>query len=172
MLVPWLFGVALWALHPVGFLLAIAGLAAFLWFAAALGTLISLRSKTSGRALVRTLGVLLVLNLGTLLVGKLLLGSSEAGLLFGNTLWLLADLPISTGWMHWFLAHPNWNWLFFPVLVSVYVAIYAALAWILGRAATRGFDAAADRPRRALRSESERGAIRVEPYLGRVSSGV
>ena len=80
-LAPWLFGLALGALHPIGLLLAITGLAVFLYFASALGTLFSLRSKTSGRALVRTLGVLLMLNLGTVVVGVLLVGSREFGVL-------------------------------------------------------------------------------------------
>jgi len=147
-LAPWLFGVALWALHPIGLLLAFVGLTAFLWFAAALGTLFSLRSRTSGQALVRTLGALLVLNLGTLLAGKLLTGSNEVGALFGNTTVLLFYLPLSTRDMFWILTYRHGPSLLFLGILSAYVSAYGVLAWIVSRAATRGFDAAADRPRR------------------------
>ena len=93
-LAPWLFGLALGALHPIGLLLAITGLAVFLCFASLLGTLFSLRSKSSARALVRTLVVLLMLNLGTVLVG-ILLGSRELAIFFGSTPMLLYALPLS-----------------------------------------------------------------------------
>ena len=146
-LIPWLIGLALGALYPVGLLLAVAGLAAFLWFASALGILFSLRSRNSRQALARTLGVLLVLNLGTLLPGVLLLGSSEAGILFGNTAVLLLFLPISTYHMRFFVVYSAWTELLFRGLLLGSVAAYAALAWDLSRAATRGFDAAVDRPR-------------------------
>ena len=46
-LAPWLYGLALGALHPIGLVMAISGLAVFLFFASALGTVFSLRSKTS-----------------------------------------------------------------------------------------------------------------------------
>ena len=80
-------------MHPIGLLLAITGLAVFLFFASALGTCFSLRSKTSGQALVRTLGVLLMLNLGTVLTGILLMSSKELGGFFGSTPILLYYLP-------------------------------------------------------------------------------
>jgi ABC-type transport system involved in multi-copper enzyme maturation permease subunit len=147
-LIPWLVGLAVGALHPVGLLLAVAGLAAFLWFASALGILFSLRSSSSRQALVRTLGVLLVLNFGTLLAGKLWLGSFWTGILFGNTAVLLHFLPISPYHMNAVVLHSTWRQLLVPGLLLGIVAAYAVLAWILSRAATRGFDAAADRPRR------------------------
>ncbi len=107
MLAPWLFGLALGALHPIGLLMAITGLAVFLYFASALGTLFSLRSKTSGQALARTLGVLLMVNLGTVVVGVLVVGSKEFGILFGNTALLLYYLPISTHFMQVIVAQPG-----------------------------------------------------------------
>ena len=152
-LIPWLVGLAVGALHPVGLLLAVTGLAAFLWFASALGILFSLRSRSSRQALVRTLGVLLVLNLGTLLAGKLWLGSMWTGVLFGNTAVLLHFLPISTYHMNAVVLHSTLRQsLLLGLLLGIVVA-YAALAWILSRAATRGFDAAADRPRRMPSSD-------------------
>jgi ABC-type transport system involved in multi-copper enzyme maturation permease subunit len=143
-LAPWLFGMALWALHPVGLLLAMTGLAAFLSFASALGTWFSLRSKTSGRALARTLGVLLVLNLGTLLAGGLLMGSTEYAALLGNTPLLLSALPLSTLHITSFVINADKGALLLGLL-SAYVTAYAAVAWILFRSARRGLDAAVGR---------------------------
>ncbi len=145
-LAPWLFGLALGAMHPIGLLLATTGLAAFLCFASALGTLFSLRSKTSGQALVRTLGVLLMLNLGTVLVGVLLLGSRELAIFLGSTPILLYALPFSNHVMEIIVNHPYKGALFLGFL-SAYVSAYAALAWLLCRSATRRFDQVADRPR-------------------------
>ena len=133
------------ALHPIGLLLAVTGLAVFLYFASALGTLCSIRSKTSGRALIRTLGVLLVLNLGTVALGVLLMGSSELGGVLGSTAVLMYFLPVSTHLMEIILARPETGALFLGVLIA-YLTAYAALAWILCRVATRGFDAGDDRP--------------------------
>jgi hypothetical protein len=146
---PWLVGLVLWALHPLGLLLAATGLAAFLWFAAALGTSFSLRSKSSVEALVKTLVILLALNVGTLVAGTLLTGSTQAAGLLGNTLVLLSFLPISTHELSGNFIHPIHIWrefLFVGVLTS-YVALYAALAWNRSRFATCAFDAAAGRPR-------------------------
>ncbi len=144
-LAPWLFGLVLGALHPIGLLLAVTGLAVFLYFASALGTLCSIRSRTSGGALVRTLGVLLALNLGSVSVGLLLMGSAEFGALFGCTVVLLYYLPVSNNFMPVILAHPGKGALFLGVLTA-YVAAYAILSWVLCRIATRGFDPSADRP--------------------------
>ena len=145
-LAPWLFGLALGAMHPIGLLLAITGLAVFLFFASALGTRFSLRSKTSGQALVRTLGVLLMLNLGTVLTGILLMSSKELGGFFGSTPILLYYLPFSNHVMQMIVNQPDKGALFLGFL-SAYVAAYATLAWVLYRSATRRFDMVADRPR-------------------------
>ena len=147
---PWLFGLALGALHPIGLLVAMTGLAVFLYFASALGTLFSLRSKTSGQALVRTLGVLLMLNLGTLVIGALLIGSCETSALFGNTILLLYYLPVETSFMNGILTHPLSVLLFLGIL-STGVVAYAALVGMIplpGTMRPAEFDrvSAADRP--------------------------
>jgi ABC-type transport system involved in multi-copper enzyme maturation permease subunit len=143
-LAPWLFGLALGALHPIGLLVAMTGLAVFLYFTSALGTLFSLRSRTSGQALIRTLGVLLILNFGTMVAGVLLAGKPQLGALLGSTIILLHELPISTLEMQRIVAHPA-RFSIYGGILSVYVSAYAALAWILCRAAIRGFDAVAGR---------------------------
>ena len=144
-LAPWLFGLALGALHPIGLLLAIAGLAVFLFFASALGTLFSIRSKTSGRALVRTLGVLLVLNLVPVLVAGYLTRSPEFAGLFGSTAVVLYYLPISNNLMDKIVAAPA-NGARLLGVYSALIAAYAAIGWVLCRAAIRKFDSAVDRP--------------------------
>ncbi|HWE37241.1 MAG TPA: ABC transporter permease [Isosphaeraceae bacterium] len=63
----WAIATAAGALHPFGFLAASACMAVFLWFAAGLGTLVSLVSRTTTRSLVLTVGTLIVLNGGYLL---------------------------------------------------------------------------------------------------------
>jgi hypothetical protein len=141
---PWLFGLALGALHPIGLLMAITGLAVFLFFASALGTLFSLRSKTSGQALVRTLGVLLMLNLVPVLVAGYLMPSREFGGLFGSTAVVLYYLPLSNHMMEAIVTHPDKGTILLGVL-SAPVAAYAAIGWVLYRAAIRGFDVAVDR---------------------------
>jgi ABC-type transport system involved in multi-copper enzyme maturation permease subunit len=138
-LAPWLFGLALGALHPIGLLLAATGMAAFLYFAAALGTLLSFRSRSSGQALARTMGLLIMMNLGSVIVGRVLAGSSELGALFGSTALLLYYLPISTHFMQVILAQPGKGAMILGLL-SAYISAYAAVGWVLCRAATRGFD--------------------------------
>jgi ABC-type transport system involved in multi-copper enzyme maturation permease subunit len=144
-LAPWLFGLVLGALHPIGLLLAITGLVVFLFFASALGTLFSLRSKTSGLALVRTLGVLLMLNLIPVLVAGFLMRSRDFAGLFGSTVVALYFLPISNHLMVAIVASPDKGAMLLGVL-SAMIAAYAAIGWVLCRAAIRRFDAAADRP--------------------------
>ena len=60
----WLVGLATGAVHPLGFAAVILVTPVFIWFVDALGTYVSLRSKTTGRALVTTVAILLVLNGG------------------------------------------------------------------------------------------------------------
>ncbi len=144
-LAPWIFGLALGALHPIGFLMAISGLAVFLFFASALGTLFSLRSKTSGRALGGTLAVLLAFNLVPAVLGSLMMRSFEFGGLCGSTAILLYMLPISNHLMAAIVARPDSGAMLLGVLCAS-TAAYGALGWFLCLAAIRKFDRIADRP--------------------------
>ncbi len=67
MLTLWMTGVAAGAVHPIGLILVVLETAIFVWFVTALGTYLSLRSATSSRALLSTLGILIFLNGGYLL---------------------------------------------------------------------------------------------------------
>src|SRR5581483_8255767 len=60
----WTIALAVGALHPLGYALAVLETALFLAFAAALGVRISLRSPTTSRALGATVAWLLILNVG------------------------------------------------------------------------------------------------------------
>jgi ABC-type transport system involved in multi-copper enzyme maturation permease subunit len=139
---PWLLGMVIWAVHPVGLILSVAGLFGFLWFAAALGVFCSVRSTTTASALMRTLGILLLLNVGTLFVGQLATGSQYGAAFFGNTFVLLTNLPIEPSFIY-ALFHGNWQVLVATAILGAYVAIHVAVSWLLGRAATRTIDGGA-----------------------------
>jgi ABC-type Na+ efflux pump permease subunit len=59
----WLIGLALGAIHPLGFLLALIGLALFVWYTTVLGTYFSLISKTTWRAQMWTQVILITPHL-------------------------------------------------------------------------------------------------------------
>ena len=64
----WLVGMALGALHPLGFLAGLIELIVFGWFVAAVGTFFSLRAKNTTRALAWTFVVLFFVSGGYLLL--------------------------------------------------------------------------------------------------------
>ncbi len=61
-------GILAGSLHPLGLLLALSELAAFTWFAAALGTWISLRTGATMGAVARVMACLLIVNGGPVLI--------------------------------------------------------------------------------------------------------
>lgn len=62
-----LIGIAAGSVHPFGLLVVILETLVFVWFAAALGTFVSLRAQTSMRAMTATIGILIVANGGYLM---------------------------------------------------------------------------------------------------------
>jgi ABC-type transport system involved in multi-copper enzyme maturation permease subunit len=58
----WLIGLAAGSIHPLAFAAVAIETAVFVWFATALGTYVSLRARSSGRAMTATIGLLIVLN--------------------------------------------------------------------------------------------------------------
>jgi ABC-type transport system involved in multi-copper enzyme maturation permease subunit len=143
----WLLGLALGAVHPLGFLAAIAGLAAMAWFVAALGTYCSLGSKTTSGAVARTIGTLLTINLVPILVLGCLFGGSGVwgrGPVLGcmpMILWLLPVPSPGVGSIvlsiHYTLksvlegAPPGPLHVLSAGLVLANVAANATLAWLL-----------------------------------------
>jgi ABC-type transport system involved in multi-copper enzyme maturation permease subunit len=64
----WSVGLLAGAIHPAGVLAATVALGVYAWFAAALGVFLSIESRTSTRALVTAVAVLLMLNGGYLVL--------------------------------------------------------------------------------------------------------
>jgi ABC-type transport system involved in multi-copper enzyme maturation permease subunit len=138
-----------------------AELLAVAWFAAALGTWISLRSRDTVRALARTMGVLVAIN-GIALVAGLPFGSARPFAYSGCVPMTIAVSIASHGEMIGDAATAG------PAVVPVTLAVparlwmdhgltlfaggllgaagYAGAAWWLTRSACRQFDALLDRP--------------------------
>ena len=152
-------GVLAGSLHPLGLLAVLLELAALTWFAAALGTWISLRSQDTTRAVARVMAGLVLVNGGSLLVTLPLLSFRPLAFV-GCTPVLLAASLASYGDV---LAQPavstlgsisdtGLSRLWFGHGTEMFVAVlanvlgYAAGAWALTRSAGRGFDAQLDRP--------------------------
>ena len=88
--------------------------------------------------------MLLMLNLGTVLVG-VLLGSPELAIFLGSTPMLLYALPLSNDVMQAVVTHRG-NGSMLVGMLSAFDLAYAVLAWLLWRSATRRFDLFVDRP--------------------------
>jgi ABC-type Na+ efflux pump permease subunit len=58
----WLIGLAAGSIHPLGVVAVTLETVVYVWFAIALGTYYSVRSKTSARALVATIGTMILVN--------------------------------------------------------------------------------------------------------------
>ncbi len=155
----WLAGAAAGSIHPLAIPVALLELAAFTWFASALGIWLSLRAKDAMRAVaLATLG-LLALNAGSLLVTQplrpggplgylgcspILLAASVAsyadvrGVPSHAVLGVVSDARLSGFWT------AGGTELALTCLAAVLA--YAVGAWTLSRAACLGFDAQLDRP--------------------------
>ena len=103
----WLIGLICGAVHPLGFLLAIVATSIDLTFIAVLGTYLSLRSKSSARAIAATIAILLFLNGGYLFCCMPAMNGPES-LLFtaGVTPMILNAAPFSFSDLEWFLRDP------------------------------------------------------------------
>lgn len=170
LIVLWGIGLASASLHPIGAVAVLIEFLAFLAFASALGTYVSMRSTTTLRALVVTVGILLTINGGHLLltspfgtwahyvssfavtpwlVGDSLLSYRGAGLFLDpNDPYAWPGMPQLFGRypsydiLHW----PDWLALNFGV-VGLMVLIYLAATAILVIRSIAIFDRVADRPR-------------------------
>lgn len=153
LIVMWTVGVLAGGIHPLGGLASLLALAAFSWFAAALGLFLSLRARNSVRALLATIVALLVLNAGALSGYAPQRGDESWSLAGASPLVLWATL-VSERDVHVltsgtpdvtsFWGRHGWN-AFRICLASV--TFYALSAFVLSWAAVRSFDRAIDRPR-------------------------
>ncbi len=127
---------AVTALHPLGFLLAMTASAAFLWSAVALGTWVSVHSKSVGQAIGRTAVLLLAVNAVPVLASNPFLG--ERSVSFSMPV-VMSLAPISR-MQFWNMARglsidPS-SRLFFVILLETVLA-HAVGGWLLMRAAAR-----------------------------------
>ena len=156
----WTLGVAAGAIHPLSLAALAAELAAVGGFAAALGTYLSLRSRTTGRALASTLGGLFALLAGLTVAGLMVDGRDASNFLF-----LLCPpyLLSSSCGDHAAVRHaiglgeeggPSWDSAFVRTAAFqlAATALYALGGLLLSRRADSRFDRAVDRPRRPARA--------------------
>jgi hypothetical protein len=176
-----LVGILAGSLHSLGLALALSELAAFTWFAAALGTWISLRTGATMGALAHVMACLLIVNGGSVLITlpllsfrplplvgypPALLAASLAsyGEFSGRTVasgrGTFRDTMLSESWVG------HGTEMVVACLASVLVS--AAGAWALTRFACRGFDAPFDRPSMisAVAGESAVGGPMPPPWVG------
>ncbi len=147
----WTLGLAAGSLHPVGFIAAIVEVSVFIWFAAALGTAVSLRIKHSSQAMTVTVGIMLLLNGGYTLCciplepDTALITVGVTPVLVGSTLISyenLAELLGNTG-LYWSRHYTE------MCAACVFGTFgYAVLAFGIMIRAMVAFDKAVDRPRR------------------------
>jgi ABC-type transport system involved in multi-copper enzyme maturation permease subunit len=136
MLVFYIASMAATALHPVGFVMAVLGALAFLWFGVALGTWVSIRSSHAPQAIVRTVILLAAVNLAP--VAALAPFAGHQAIAFATPL-LLTFLPMSR--MHFqgmsrAVATEPWAGLVVLIFPGI-IAAQAVGAWLLTRSASR-----------------------------------
>ncbi|MDR3632338.1 MAG: ABC transporter permease [Isosphaeraceae bacterium] len=143
-------GLAGGAVHPVGYAGIVVETVVFIWFAAALGTYVSLRSKNSGRAMTATMGILVLLNGGYLLC---------CIPLRPNTVFIVAGVTPALEVLS-FAAYDDVHYVLGSTSVAIRQSIEAFMACVVGTfaygvaalvlsAASIGqFDEVAERPRR------------------------
>jgi ABC-type transport system involved in multi-copper enzyme maturation permease subunit len=151
----WTFGLIAGAIHPIAYVMTLADFTAFSAFALALGSYVSLRAKSTTRAMVVTISVLFVLNIGYLMC---LFPIAQAA----DPLWMAPCTPYVMGIVpapysriqYLFGTYPlNQQIKLDMVAARVLTCLvsfvgYGVAAMVLGGFAWNGFEAAADRPRR------------------------
>jgi ABC-type transport system involved in multi-copper enzyme maturation permease subunit len=164
----WGVGLACGAIHPFGLVALQVVTAVFLWFVTALGVYLSLRSKTSARAMTATVALLLLLNGGYLLC-CIPLQPDTSLVLAGVTPYVEVVSCLTYGdlWNLFFLGESSGGRTgsretALTCLASV--LIYGAAALLLTVRASGAFDEEIDRPRRSLTTAAE--APPLKPDVG------
>jgi len=148
----WLVGLATGAVHPFGFAAVLLATPVFLWFVNALGTIVSLKSKTTGRSLVTTVAILLVVNGGYMMCciplepDTVLIAAGVTPMIEAMALMSYNDVN------NLFSTSHNGRHREFEMFVTCLLGLitYAVAATVLTNMAITRFDEAADRPRRPL----------------------
>ncbi len=157
LLLVWLIGLICGAVHPLGFLLAILATTIDLTFIAVLGTYLSLRSKSSARAITATIAILLFLNGGYLCCCAPAMNGPESFLFTaGVTPMIVTAAPFSFSELdesfRSFAPRPE------PIVLTFVLSLvfYGVAAVALLHACLNRFDIEVDRPRRRLAVDPER----------------
>jgi ABC-type transport system involved in multi-copper enzyme maturation permease subunit len=154
----WAFGVAIGAIHPFGLLAEMLEWTVFTWFATALGTFTSLKSRTTIRATATTVVVLALLNVGYMMccvpfrpdTPMIMVGCTPAivaiSLMSFGDLWGLLGF-VSAGYRR------QEGELVATCVLSL--VGYAVAAIALTALSISGFDKAVDRPKRTYWGEPQ-----------------
>lgn len=136
MLVLYLASMAATALHPVGFVMVVAAVAALLWFAVALGTWVSVQAKGSGRAIGQSVALLAAVYLAPVAALSFVVG--HQAIAFAAP-WILLYLPMSRMQFRNLTMGASINPMMvipFALFLGIVLA-HAVGAWFLARAAAR-----------------------------------
>lgn len=156
----WLIGLICGAVHPLGFLLAIVATSIDLTFIAVLGTYLSLRSKSSARAIAASIAILVFLNGGYLFCCTPAM-NGPGSILFtaGVTPMIVTAAPFSFSDLEWFLRDPPHAYAPSPTTFvmtgMLSFAFYGVSAFVLLHACLSRFEIEVDRPRRGFSNDSE-----------------
>ena len=151
-------GLACGAVHPLGFVLAVAALPVYLAFAAALGTFVSLHAWSTARSVAITVGALIFLNGGYLLC-CLPFSPDDLTVLLGSTPFLMYVARVRTATST--TSPPRGDYSIYnragEILLawSLLLPFYGLGGVLLNVFAAIGFDAAVDRQLRRGRSRPE-----------------
>ncbi len=157
LLLVWLIGLICGAVHPLGFLLAILATVIDLTFIAVLGTYLSLRSKSSARAITATSAILVFLNGGYLCCCAPAMNGPDS-ILFtaGVTPMIVTAAPFSFSELdesfRSFAPNPE------PMVLTFVLSLvfYGVAAVALLHACLNWFEIVVDRPRRRLAVDLDR----------------
>jgi hypothetical protein len=148
----WAVGLLAGSIHPFGLLAVIVETAVFLSFAIALGTFLSLKSKSSSRAMAATIGILLILNGGYLLCCIPL--QPESSMILAGVTPVVEVFSLVTYREFWDVFHGahqiGSEWIFEAVMTCIISTLaYGTATLVLTLSAVAGFDHDVDRPYRA-----------------------
>jgi ABC-type transport system involved in multi-copper enzyme maturation permease subunit len=146
----WLTGLAAGSVHPFGFVAVVTETTVFLWFVTALGTLISVRAKSSARAMTATMAILIVLNGGYLMCCIPLQPNTNL-VAAGVTPFITAVSLVTYEEFGRLLnmQYPGPGWDYYDTFVTCFMGIcaYAVAACVLTLATIHRFDDWIGRPR-------------------------
>ncbi len=130
-------GAAITSMHPVGLVLGLVGVPAFVWLGLAVGTYVSVRSKDATRAILRTALILGAVNFGPALILFPFFGMA-VGMMFCTPAWILLMVMSRMRFVSILQSAPYQPrlWGFLAMGVGVVVA-HAVAARLLTRAAVR-----------------------------------